>query len=65
MLKLCPRTSATTISLLIFSKIKSEVYSRIKFFRDVAGYYEEKNVSLMGGPGKVGEGDRIFVLGKR
>ena len=53
------------IPLLIFGRAKSEVYSRIKFFRDVAGWYEDKHTVLMGGEGKVVEGDGMFVIGKR
>ena len=43
------------ISLLIFGRETSEIYNRIQFFRDVAGYYEDKYIIQMGGPGKIVE----------
>ena len=53
------------ISLLIFGRETSEIYNRVQFFRDVAGYYEDKHIVKMGGPGKIVEGDGMFVIGKR
>ena len=53
------------ISLLIFGRETSEIYNRIQFFRDVAGYYEDKYIVQMGGPGKIVEGDGMFLIGKR
>ena len=53
------------ISLLIFGRETSEIYNRIQFFRDVAGYYEDKYIIQMGGPGKIVEGDGMFLIGKR
>ena len=63
--KISSRTPSTMIPLLICGKPKSEVYKRIRFFRDVAGWFEDKHIVLMGGPGKVVEGDGMFVIGKR
>ena len=53
------------ISLLIFGRETSEIYNRIQFFRDVTGYYEDKYLVQMGGPGKIVEGDGMFLIGKR
>ena len=53
------------IPLLVFGRKTSEVYARIRFFRDVAGYWEDKNIIMMVGPGKHVEGDGMFTIGKR
>ena len=37
----------------------------VRYFRDVAGWFEDRNIILMGGPGKMVEGDGMFVVGKR
>ena len=63
--KISCRTPSALISHVIFGKVKSEVYNRIRFFRDVAGWFEDKNIIMMGGPGKIIEGDGMFVVGKR
>ena len=44
MWKMSCRTPSSLIPLVIFGKAKSEVYARIKYFRDVAGWYEDKNI---------------------
>ena len=36
-----------------------------RFFREVAGYWEDKFIMKMGGPGVIVEGDGMFVIGKR
>ena len=48
MWKMSCRTPSHLIPLVIFGKQKSEVYARIKFFRDVAGWFEDKNIIMMG-----------------
>ena len=53
MWKMSRRTPSSLIPLVIFGKAKSEVYARIKYFRDVAGWYEDKNIIMMGGEGKM------------
>ena len=53
MWKMSCRTPSSLIPLVIFGKAKSEVYARIKYFRDVAGWYEDKNIIMMGGEGKM------------
>ena len=47
------------------SKPKSQVYGRIRFFRDIEGQYEDKYSNLMKGPGEMVEGDGMFEVGKR
>lgn len=63
--KLACRTPVSLISVLVFGRQTSEIYARIRFFRDVAGWYEDKYPIMMGGPGKVVEGDGMFIIGKR
>ena len=63
--KLAGRTQVSLISVLIFGRHTSEIYARIRFFRDVAGWYEDRYPIQMGGPGKVVEGDGMFLIGKR
>ena len=65
MWKIACRTPSRLIPLIIFGKPKSEVYARVRYFRDVAGWFEDRNIILMGGPGKMVEGDGMFVVGKR
>ena len=48
-----------------FGKLTSQIYSWFKFFRDVAGYHEDKYLIQMGGPGKIVKGDGMFVLAQR
>ena len=54
-------------SHIIFGAETRETYSWWRFFRDVAGYWEDKFVIKMGGPpqGLIVEGDGMFVIGKR
>ena len=40
------------------------MYERIKFLRDVVGWWEDYTIIKMGGPGKIVEGDGMFVMGK-
>ena len=65
MWKMSSRTPASMIPKLIFGCEKREIYKWISFFRDVAGWYEDKNTILMGGIGKTIEADGMFVIGKR
>ena len=50
---------------MIFGKVTSQIYSWYKFFREVSGYFEDKYLIQMGGPGKTVEGDGMFVLAQR
>ena len=63
--KVASRTPVSLIPILIFGKPKSEVYAHISFFREVAGYYEDKYPIKMGGIARYVEGDGMFVIGKR
>ena len=63
--KLACRTPMKLIPVLVFGKVTSEVNARVAFFRDVAGYWEDKHPVKMGGVGKMVEGDGMFVIGKR
>ena len=51
--------------VFVFGKVTSEVNARVAFFRDVAGYWEDKHPVKMGGVGKMVEGDGMFAIGKR
>ena len=64
MWKMSSRTPSTMIPKLIYGRRTSEVYSRISFLRDVVGWWEDFTVIQLGGPGKVVEGDGMFVIGK-
>ena len=64
MWKISSRTPSSLIPQLIFGRPKSEVYARIKVFRDVAGWFEDKHIIIMGGPNKIVEDDGMFVIGK-
>ena len=37
----------------------------MRFLRDALGWWEDLTVVKMGGPGKIVEGDGMFVIGKR
>ena len=50
--KLASRTPLSLISVLVFGRPTSEMYARIPFFRDVAGWYEDKYPIQMGSAGK-------------
>ena len=63
--KLACRTPVSLISVLVLGRQTSEMYARIAFFRDVAGWYEDKFPVQFGGEGKVVEGDGMFLIGKR
>ena len=63
--KISSRTPATMISRLVHGRLSSEVFARIQFFRDVVGWWEDFTLVRMGGPGKIVEGDGMFVIGKR
>ena len=63
--KVACRTPISLISVLVFGRQTSEIYARVAFFRDVAGWYEDKYPVQMGGDGKVVEGDGMFLIGKR
>ena len=63
--KLACRTPVSLISVLVLGRQTSEMYARIAFFRDVAGWYEDKFPVQLGGEGKVVEGDGMFLIGKR
>ena len=63
MWKIASRTPSTMIPRLIYGRATSEVYKRIQFLRDVDGWWEDCTIIKMGGPGKVVEGDRMFVIG--
>ena len=55
--KLSSRTPVSLISKLLFGRTTSEIYARIMFFRDVAGYIEDAHPVKMGGTAEVVEGD--------
>ena len=63
--KVACRTPISLISVLVFGRETSEIYARVRFFRDVAGWYEDKYPIKLGGAGKVVEGDGMFLIGKR
>ena len=63
--KLASRTPLSLISVLVYGRPTSEIYARIRFFRDVAGWYEDKYPIQMGGTGTIVEGDGMFLIGKR
>ena len=63
--KLSSRTPISMISKLLFGGTTSEIYARIMFFRDVAGYIEDAYPIEMGDTAEVVEGDGMFVIGKR
>ena len=65
MWKIASRTPSSMIPRLIYGRATSEVYNRIMFFRDVVGWWEDLTIVKMGGPGKIVEGDGMFVIGKR
>ena len=50
---------------MIFGKATSQIFHWYKFFREVCGYFEDKHLIQMGGPGKTVEGDGMFVLAQR
>ena len=52
-------------SCLVFGKECKEVYTWFRFFREVAGYWEDKFIVQLGGPNVICEGDGMFVIGKR
>ena len=52
------------ITRLIYGRQTSEVYNRIIFLRDVVGWWEDLTIVKMGGPGKVVEGDGMFILAR-
>ena len=59
------RIPVTTASHMIFARECSEVHTWWRFFREVAGYWEDKFIMKMGGPDAIVEGDGMFVIGKR
>ena len=63
--KVSSRIPVSMIPRLIFGLNKSEYYSQIIFFRDVAGQIEDSDIIQMGGPDAVVEADGTQVIGKR
>ena len=61
--KLACRTPVSLISVLVLGRQTSEMYARIAFFRDVAGWYEYKYPVQLGGDSKDIRGDRMFLIG--
>ena len=57
--------SVGVISELVFGCNISSVFSWVRFFREVAGYYEDAFPIKMAGPNLICEGDSRFVIGKR
>ena len=63
--KLASRMPVSMIPRVIFGLNKSEYHSWVVFFRDVAGWVEDSDLMLMGGPDTVVEADGTWVIGKR
>ena len=64
--KLSSRTPVSMIPKLICGRNKmSEIHKWVEFFRDIAGWVEDTNLILMGGPNAVVEADGTWVIGKR
>ena len=55
--------SVGVISELVFGCTVSSMFSWVRFFREVAGYYEDAFPIKMGGPNIICEGDGMFVIG--
>ena len=53
------------IPRLIYGRLTSGVYNNIQYFRDTVGWWEDLTIIKMGGPGRIVEGDGMFVIGKR
>ena len=51
------RVPVMTASHMIFVRECSELHTWWRFFRKVAGYWEDKFIMKMGGPGVIVEGD--------
>ena len=49
----------------MFGRERKEVYTWFRFFREAAGYWEDRYPVQMGGPDAICEGDGMFVIGKR
>ena len=65
MWKFSSRMPVMTISRVVFGCKSSEIFSWTRFFREVAGYFEDKNIIKLGGEGRTVEADGMFVIGKR
>ena len=52
-------------SALVFGSEHKEGYTWFRFFREAAGYWEDRFPVKMGGPDAICEGDEMFVIGKR
>ena len=61
---MCSRSPVSIISRLVLGKESSEIYKWVAFFRDVAGWFEDKYLVRMGGPDIQVEADGTFVIGK-
>ena len=50
---------------MVMGSKNSEIHTWYRFFREIAGYYEDFYPIKMGGKNIVCEGDGMFVIGKR
>ena len=51
------RIPVMTTSLMLFAKHTSELLEWYRYFRDIVGYFEDLHPIMLGGEGKIVEGD--------